>query len=89
MICVARLLGPRHALARALHARLQAFVRGGALDGADAWRNKGHLLVVATAALSMMEGEGVYGDAVDPTQVHPDFLFPSITSPRYYAWSAE
>eukprot|EP00936_MAST-01D_sp_MAST-1D-sp1_P001357 g1357.t1 len=89
LVCVARLLGRHHALARALHARLLGFVRDGALDGAEAWRNKGHLLVVTTAALSIMEGKDVYGNDVDPAQVHGHFLFPSPATPRYYAWSTQ
>ena len=72
-----------------LHARLLGFVRDGALDGAEAWRNKGHLLVVTTAALSIMEGKDVYGNDVDPAQVHGHFLFPSAATPRYYAWSTQ
>ena len=37
--------------------------------------------MVTTAALSIMEGKDVYGNDVDPTQVHDHFLFLSRDAP--------
>ena len=67
LICMLRLHGADHPLVRALHARLVEYVvhdRSSTRFLLGEHSSDAHLLVVTTAALSMIAGEGIYGEPV-------------------------